>query len=168
MTQGNFTIYRQDVEFTRPSNTTAYTAGDAVTNNATTTVPMDFSTLASYGKGHGYIVGARLVMNEKSETASWRVHLYNTSSITVAADNAPWVDMYADVADKIGWISLGAMTTPADASTSDVSRTQDFSIRIPYKCLSADRSIFAVLETVDAWTPASGTKFTLSLWADQA
>lgn len=164
----SYHVYRQDVEFTRPSNTDAYTAGDCVSNSATTTVPMDFTGLARYSKGSGYIVGARLVSNEKSETTSWRVHLYNTSSITVSADNAAWQDKYADVANKIGHISLGAMTTGADTSNSDVSQTQDFTIRIPFRSLAADQSIYAVLECVDAWTPASGTKFTLTLWADQA
>lgn len=164
----NYYVYRQDVEFTRPSNTTAYAAGDAVTNNATTTVPMDFTGLARYSKGSGYIVGARLVSNEKSETTSWRVHLYNVSTATIAADNAQWVDMYADVAKKIGWITLPAMSTPADSSTSDVSRTQDFTIRIPFRSSASDQSIYAVLECLDIWTPASGTKFTLTLWADQA
>src|SRR5687768_7285843 len=45
------------VEFTRPSNTTAYTAGDVVSNSTSATTPLDFANLARVASGTGYITG---------------------------------------------------------------------------------------------------------------
>lgn len=163
----NYRVADQSVEFTRPSDVSPYTAGDVVSNSTSATTLMDFSTLARFGGGSGYIVGAVLTTNKKSITPIIRVHLYDVTTITVAADNVAHKELYADVLDKIGSIDLPAMTTPTDTTNSDVSRTQDFTIRVPFKALVRDRSIFALLEAVDAFTPASAQKFSLALFADQ-
>jgi hypothetical protein len=154
------------VEITRPADTTAYAAGDSV--NTSTTVPtvMTFANFARVNGGSGYITKARLVTDKKSITPRVRVHLFNAANPQLTNDNAAFIDLYADDAKKIGFFDLPAMTTSADTTNSTESRTLDFSLRIPFVAGGATRSIFALLETLDGFTPASGEKFTLTLLAD--
>ncbi len=160
------------VEFTRPANTTAYTAGDLVIDSATAPTLMDFASLAREAGSGGYIVGARLTTDKKSITPQFRVHLFNASDATLAhttvGDNAPLKQLYADEAKYCGSFDLPAMTTPANSTNSDLSRTQDDgALRKPFLCAAGSRSIYAALEAIDAFTPASGQKFTLTLEAEQ-
>lgn len=149
------------VEFTRPANATAYTAGDVVSNDAATTVPMNFASFARVTGGAGYIVGARLITDKKSITPRIRVHLFNAADPTLAADNVAWKELYAEEAKRIGQFDLPAMTTGTDATGSTMSRAEDLTLRLPF--IAVSRSVYAVLEALDGFTPASGEKFTLTL-----
>jgi hypothetical protein len=155
------------VEFTRPANTTAYTAGDVVSNSTVATVLMEFANLLRINAGSAYIVGARLVTDLKSIVPRFRVHLFSTSTPTVAADNAAHKELYTESSQRLGYFDLPAMTTGADAANSTTSRTMDMTVRFPIIAAAATRSIYAMLETLDAFTPASGEKFTLVLIVDQ-
>lgn len=152
--------------FTRPADTTAYTAGDCVSNSTDATTPVTLTRFARVNGQSGYIVGARLSTNKKSITPRIRVHLFNASDATLAVDNAAWKDLYADVSKRIGYFDLPAMSTGADATNSDMSRSLDFTIRVPFKCSANTTSIWYVLEALDAFTPASGQSFTLTLSAE--
>ena len=160
-------IGNASVEFTRPANTTDYTAGDVVSNNATTTVLMEFANLFREYNTSGYLVGARLMTDKKSITPRIRVHLFNASDATVAADNAAHKELYADGAKRLGYFDLPAMTTATNSTDSDMSRAIDLSIRVPVACSTSSRSLFCLLEALDGFTPASGQKFTLKLALDQ-
>lgn len=150
--------------FTRPANTTAYAAGYVVSNSTSATTLMSFS-IARVNAGTGYITGARLVADQKSITPRFRVHLFNANP-TVSADGALNKELYADESKVIGVFDLPAMTTPGDTTNSTLSRAYDYTIRIPFKCASGSTTVFAYLETLDAFTPASGGNFTLTLLAD--
>lgn len=154
------------VELTRPANTTAYTANDVVSDSASASTLLDFANFARVNAGTGYITGARIVTDKKSITPRLRVHLYNASTPTVAADNAAWRDSYADDSKYIGWIDMPSMTTGADTTNSDTSKTLDFTMRLPFTCAAGTRSVFVLLETLDAFTPASAEKFKITLYGD--
>ena len=154
------------VEITRESNATPYTAGDVVSAAAATVVPaMAFASFAREAGLGGYIVGARLATDQKSVTPRFRVHLYNVNTATVSGDNLPHRSLYADLDKRIGWFDLPAMTTGADTSNSTESRTIDMTLRVPF--VSVTTTIYAVLEALDAFTPSSGSKFTLTMIAEQ-
>lgn len=159
------------VEVTRPANTTAYTAGDSVNNSTTVPVLMQFADIARVaGTGalfSGYLTGAVLVTDLKSITPRIRVHLYRASDPTISADNVAHKELYTELAKRIGSFDLPAMTTPIDTTNSTVSRAQDLNLRIPIVCGSALDDIWVELETLDAFTPASGQKFSLTLLMDQ-
>lgn len=152
-------------EFTRPSDTTAYAANDVVSDSTSTTT-LQALLLAGRVTGEGgYITGIRVATDKKSITPRIRVHLWNVAGATVAADNAQWKDLYADSSKRVGYIDLPAMITGADSTNSDNSRALDLALRVPYTC--AATSLFYVLETLDAFTPASGQKFTVTLFVDR-
>lgn len=150
-------------EMTRPSDTNAYTAGDVVGDSTTTITLLAFANFARVNNGSGYIVGARLVTDKKSITPRIRVHLFKVTNPTLGGDNAAWQDRYADDANVLGYFDLPAMQTGTDSTNSTQSWTQDLTLRIPYICASATRSIYAALEALDAFTPANGQKFLLTL-----
>lgn len=156
------------VSITREANATPYTARDVISAAAATVVPaMDFSTAGRVAGGSGYVVGAKLIVNVKSVVPRVRVHLFNVNTATVSGDNLPWRELYADSSKRVGYFDLLAMTTGADTTNSDMSRTVAFDFRLPYICASASRHLYAVLETLDAVTLTSGSALTLTLMFEQ-
>lgn len=159
---GHITIV--SAEFTRAGNTTGYHANDYVSPSGGALVELP---LIGRADGEtGYIVGARLSTDTKSLTPRFRVHLFNASNPTLAVDGANWLEKYADKTKRVGYFDLSAMATAADTTNSDMSRAYDFTLRIPFSCGVGSRSLWYGLETLDAFTPASGEKFSLMLYAD--
>lgn len=153
------------VEFTRPANTDAYTAGDVVSNSTSATTLMRLQDLLPARGAMGYVVFARLETDKKSITPRFRIHLFRNSGPTVAADNAAHKELYADESKRCGHVDLVAMTTATDTSGSDMSSAEDMELRTPLKSAGGasddNRDLYAMLEALDAFTPASGQKFTL-------
>ncbi len=160
-------IVSVSTEQTRPADTTAYTAGDVVSNSTSSTTLITMSNCARVNAGSGYVTGARLITDKKSITPRLRVHLYNASNPNVAADNAAMDIRYADISKRIGHFDLPPMTTGADSTNSTSSQSSDLSIRVPFVCAGSDRNIYVILEALDAFTPANAEKFTLVLYCDQ-
>jgi len=153
--------------FTRPANTTAYTAGDVVSDNGTTTTLLEMSGVGRREGSSGYITGAMIITDQKSITPRLQVKLYNASNPTVSADNAASRELYADVG-KMAAIpfTLSAMSTATDTTNSTMSKSEDAMLRIPFQCASGTQSLYALVETLDAFTPTSGQSFTLVLFVD--
>lgn len=159
-------LARISVEFTRPADTTAYTAGDVVSNSTSATTLMTLTNALRVAGGSGYIVRASLTTDKKSITPRFRVHLFNASNPTVAADNVAHKELYADASKRLGYFDLPAMTTATDTTSSDMSRAMDNTLRHAIVAAAGSRDIYAMLEALDAFTPASGEKFTLALFVD--
>lgn len=153
--------------FTRPADTTAYTANDVVSNDTSATTLMAFSGAARVNGGSGYIVGIRVLTNKKSITPRFRVHIANATSITVSADNAAAQLKYADITKRVASYDLAAMSTAADTTNSDQSGAADYTMRLPFVAAAGSTSLYVWLETLDAFTPASGESFTVVLLIDQ-
>lgn len=159
-------IARASTEFTRPADTTAYTAGDVVSNSTSATTLIDLANAVRVNGGSGYIVRVALSTDKKSITPRFRVHFFNASGPTVAADNAAYKELYADGAKRLGYVDMPAMITGTDTTNSDMSRTVNDTVRLPVVAGGATRSLYAVLEALDAFTPASGEKITLTVFVD--
>lgn len=153
-------------EFVRPPDATAYAIGDVVGNSTSASVPLEILNCARMQGGSGYIVGAVLTADQKSITPSFRVHVFNTPP-TQSNDNLPHHELYADTTKKVGEFILGPLTTPADTANSTLSRALDLEMRTPFACASGSQSLFFIFETLSAFTPAAGGKFTLQLFIDQ-
>lgn len=152
-------------EFTRPNDSTPYAANDVVSDSTSATTMQALAAAARAAGIGGYITGIRVSTDKKSITPRIRVHFWNTTGATLAADNAAWKDLYADSAKRVGYIDLPAMITGADSTNSDNSRSLDLTIRIPYTCVAT--SLYYVLETLDAFTPAANEKFTVTVFCDR-
>jgi len=151
------------VELTRPANTTAYTPGDVISDNAAASTLLHFADFFRTSGGTGYLMRASLTTNKKSITSRVRVHLFGALDPTVAADNAPYREIYADAPKRLGYFDLPAMSTAVDTTNSDMSRAMNNELRHFVKASAGSRSLYVLLETLDAFTPDSGQRFLLVL-----
>ncbi len=152
------------VEKTRPADANAYAVNDVINESTSAGTVWTFTNLARANSESGYIVKARLVTDQKANVAQYRIHLYSTAP-TAIFDNVANTLLYADNSKKIGQFDLVAMGTE-DAGTSTGAITFDTTLRIPYVCANGSRTIYAVLETLTIFTPASSQKYYLELTSD--
>lgn len=160
-------LVRVSIEFTRPADLTGYTARDVVCNSTSAPALLVLANLARANDVGGYLVGLRLATDKKSITPRFRVHFYRATDPTLVNDNAVKKSLYVDEAKTGVYIDLPAMQTSFDATNSDMSFAQDMTIRVPFIPGSGGKDIYAQLETLDSFVPASAQKFTLTAWADQ-
>lgn len=152
-------------EFTRPNDTTPYGANDVVSDSTSATTMQALANAARVSGGSGYIVGIRVSTNKKSIVPRFRIHFFNTNGATLSVDNANHQEKYADLSKRVGFWDMPAMTTGADTTNSDMSRSVDFTMRIPYVC--AATSLYYILETLDGYTPAAQDKYTVTVFLDR-
>jgi len=155
---------RATVEFTRTTGTTGYHANDAVLPAVGGVV--EIANVGRIVGGSGYITEIRCSTDLKSITPRFRIHFFNASNPTLSADGANWQDMYADIAKRVGYYDMPALSTAADATNSDMSRTMDATMRLPFVCGAATTSLWYAIETLDAFTPASAEKFSISIYCE--
>lgn len=153
---------RVTVEFTRTTGTTAYDANDAVL--PATPALVELANVARVAGGSGYITEIRLSTDKKSITPRFRIHFFNAPNPTISADGANWQDKYADVAKRVGYYDMPALNTAADTTNSDMSRTMDATMRLPFVCVGT--SLYYAIETLDAFTPANSEKFSISIYCE--
>jgi hypothetical protein len=144
--------YRTTVTITRPSNTTAYTAGDVVGDTGGSAI----ISLTAAGPTAGFVIiqSISLVFSDStvpSGMGAFRVHLYSASP-TAIADNAAFDLASGERATYMGFIDL---PTPADFGSSLYTQT-DYPGRL-IKLAAASTTLFAELETRGAYTPVSAS-----------
>ena len=142
--------YTSQVDFTRPANTTAYTAGDVVGSAAAAISLTDIG----HEFGHIIITDADLridVTSIPSGMTTFRLHLYSVTPPSALADNAAWDLPAGDRSAYLGYIDFD---TPVDfGSTLFVSMT---GINKKLK-MGSTAGLFGYLVTNAGWTPSSAT-----------
>jgi hypothetical protein len=143
------------VTVTRPADTNAYAANDAVADT-TSSATLASVALGRTATGTGLIVGLTLQNSNAAATHRVELDLYN-ASITAKNDNAEATRLAADKLKYIGTIPLPALAKKT--ANSDQTEASDFTIRVPFQC-AAGGLVYFVIRTLDAHTPASGTTYT--------
>lgn len=151
--------------FARPADTTAYAALDTVSTSTSAPVVITFSNMARVNAGSGYITKARIMTDQKTNTARFRLHLFHTAP-TLTNDNAAFPLLWADRANRVGKIDFSPMTTE-DATNSTCAESLNEAVRLSFTCEAANTALYGILETLDAFTPASGQNFYISLTSEQ-
>ena len=151
-------VYRSVATVTRPSNTTAYTAGDVVGDTGGSAV----ITLTGAGPAGGSVLiqSVSLICSDSavpSGMAGFRVHLYNVAP-GATADNAAFDLVSGDRAGYLGYVDL---PSPADFGSSLYAQT-DYPGRL-IKLAAASTSCFVEIETRGAYTPVSASTMTLQV-----
>jgi hypothetical protein len=168
------TVKALTASFTRQANTTAYSAGQVVSDGATTHL-MKFANAArevGYNAGTGgYITKVRIDTDKKAWASQMRLYLYNKpeTGVTIPADGASMVTYYADRAAALGYIDLPT-TTNDDTGTNSTGAFAEYVLPAPfaYEVSSTtqpnqDDAIYGVLVDKTGQTPASGQNFTVTL-----
>lgn len=150
--------YRTTVTITRPSNTTAYTAGDVVGDTGGSAI----LTFANAGPSGGFVIvqSVSLVFSDSavpSGMGAFRLHLYSETP-TAIADNAPFDLASGERATYMGYIDL---STPLDFGSSLYTQI-DYPGRL-IKLATASTTLFAELETRGAYTPVSASTIQVRL-----
>ncbi len=150
--------YASTTTLTRPSDTTAYTAGDVVGDTGGSAI-LTLSNIGPSG-GHILIQSISLIFSDSvvpSGMGAFRVHLYS-SAPTAIADNAAFDLLAGDRAKYLGYIDL---STPLDLGSS--LYTQADYVGREVKLATSSTSIFAEIETRGAYTPVSASTIRLNI-----
>lgn len=158
--------YTSGASVTRPSNTTAYNAGD-VLGAADSGTPanagdaiLEFASIGPAGRAI-ILTDSRLRFDVGTvgPAGSFRLHLYSAAP-TAILDNAAWDLPSGDRAAYLGYIELGA---PVDLGSTLF--VQQSSLNKVVKLADGSTSLFGLLVTVAGYTPASGTVHNVTLEA---
>jgi hypothetical protein len=154
-------LFPVSVSFSRPADVIGYAALDVISSS--TLANLTFTNLARTNGGSAYIVKARLMTNQSTNTARFRLHLFHTAP-TAIADNAPYPLLFSNAANRVGHIDFPSCTT--EGTGSDAARSKVDDGRLSFVCASGSRDLIGILETLDAFTPSSGQQFFIELTAD--
>lgn len=149
-------------EFTRPADTTAYAANDAVSNSTSAPTILTFSDVARVAGGTLYIVKAELCTDQAACVASFRLHLF-TTSVTPINDNAALTSLWTTRASRVGYIDFPAVAQEGSGSTSAFAL---WTGQLQVVC-GATANLFGLLQTKAAFTPASAQNFSIRLGVDR-
>jgi hypothetical protein len=160
--------FTSSVSIGRPENATAYTAGDAIgvadsgtPANAGSAI-LTFANIGPAG-GHVIITDANLRINLSAVTSgmtTFRLHLYNAAPDAIL-DNAAWdLSSSGDRGKYLGFIDIA---TPADLGSTLYSQNPGVNKKV--KLAAASTSLYGVLQTIGAYTPASATVYVPELQA---
>jgi hypothetical protein len=150
---------------TRPADTNAYTANDAVTNSTSAPTTLTFTSCARANGMGGVITGAQLVINKANAvTAEFHLWLFSASP-TMTNDNAAFAPSTGDSANVTG---SPIIFTGADMSDGSNSRIYN-AINLPksFKCGGSTTSLFGELQTRTAYTPTSAETYQITLYIIQ-
>lgn len=132
-----------DTSYTRPNDTTAYTASDVIGADWT------FDSLGEVDFLYILSVILRIDVNTlPAGMTTFKLHLYSSNTSVQLADNAPQTYLTADRAKYLGTIDLD---TPVDKGDFLFSKTEDINKAFPL----TSGKIYGRLETVGAYTPTA-------------
>lgn len=148
---------------TRPADTTAYTAGDAI-SEVTTNDMFVFDLTPRIGIHKGEILVARITSSADtvSTALDGELWLFREAPAEVA-DNAPWTVTDAEVLQRIGIVEFNT----ADWRLNALNATCDVYPNIPFigqlNGQGGGLTLYGQLVARNAYTPASGEVFTVEL-----
>lgn len=149
--------------FTRPSDTTAYAALDAVSDSTSAPTVLTFTAMARSSGGSGRITRARIETDQSANVAAFKLHIFNVSP-TAINDNAAFTKLWASRASYIGSITFPLMSTEGTGSTGAYAEVSLNPIQF---VTSGSQNLFGILETLTAFTPANGQNFFVELTPEQ-
>lgn len=144
--------------FTRPSDTNAYSALDAVSNSTTAPTILTFADSARFAGGSGLILSARHIKNSTTTAnATFRLFLYR-STVSAVNDNAQFALLWANRVTRIGFIDF---THTTQGTGSDSTSALTTFVNLPF--VATGTSLFGQLQATAAYQPASGEQHYIEL-----
>lgn len=159
--QTGYTLKKISVPFTRPSDTTTYAVGDAVTNSTSSPTVFEMD-LASIGAvvGQSFEVRKLVVVSSVKQSLLPLFNVYlSPTTFTATNDNSP-LDI-ADATQEAGGAWFQCDTQNYTASNSRVANT---GIHEPMVLASNDTKVYGSMQAGNAYIPVSGEKFTIIAW----
>lgn len=150
----------------RPANTTAYAAGDVI-SEVTTNDHYTFENPVLGGELSGYIEEAKMMINANQTTKpDLELWLFDTD-IAEVADNSAFAPTDTEILTLLGIIDFGVDNwkvglSGAGASGNIVQQVRN--INLPIRATgNADRNIYGQLVVRNAYTPIDSEQFDVEL-----
>ncbi len=147
--------------FTRPSNTDAYAAEDAVNNSTSSPSILTFSTVGGENTEGGkkyYVKSLRVATNNSTVTnGSFRLYI-TTDTQTAINDNSPQTLLFTNRANVVGFIDFSLTT---GGSGSDSAEAYVTGIDMPLSL--TNNTLYGYLVAKAAYVPASAQQFYFKL-----
>lgn len=154
---------------TRPADTNAYAAKDAISESTSVGTVWTFTDMARVVGGSGYIVKASILTDQTTNTEGFRLHLFNAAP-TAINDNSPCTaPLYANASSYVGTLQFPACVTEGTGATaayaSSTPNTPSANLPMSFGT-NADANLYGILETPTGFTPASAQQFKIILAAE--
>lgn len=141
----------------RPNDTTAYTAGDAISDSTTAPTPISFAGVIPEEGTQRLVMHAILESDQAALAATIELHLFK-SSVTPTNDNAAFNLSYANSAERLGVISFYDWF-----NDGGVARSQSAVDITPPVYATTGTTVYGMLKAVGAFTPAAEQNFRATL-----
>lgn len=171
-TQINPAVNRKRITaaFTRPSDTTAYAAGDVV-GPVTTPAAQAFPGAARGNGGSGKIVELLMAFDLETITvATFRLHWFNVA-LTPQADNAAFTGLATNPASYLGYFDPPILVTQAGGTLGQIRVAPGVSatggLPFSYQCAPGDSGLYLVITALGAYTPKSAGIVRVSIVVEQ-
>lgn len=152
--------------YTRPANTTAYSAGKVLANSTTAAAALQFNVARPSGGGSGLITTAFLIDESNPGTAGqFELWLFNATLSAIVNDTGTWTLADADAQKLVGIIPFG--TTTYAAGTAALIYQPMLNAPIPFAAVDG-LHLYGQCVVRNAYTPSSGgvLRFGLGIQAD--
>lgn len=157
--------FRSAAGFTRPANTTAYTAKDAVSDSTSAPTPLRFADVLGPTGNAGYITRVTMFTSQTTDTSRYRLHLFSEKPAATNDNSAYPGPLLAQWENFVGSLDLGPMKTEGSGSTA--AYAEDKSTVLKFVVPGGGRDLWGLLEVLDAPTPASGQEYRIRLAGDR-
>lgn len=158
------TVVSVTAQFSRPADTTAYTAGDVVSNSTTKTTLMAFPGLSLAGRS-ATIVNALLETDNNAFPSAMTATFYTSPSVSVAVDNAAATTLWVNAPYYAGALTFNALAGGTGTNTALVIASAN--LGITFQPFGSDTALYALLTDGTGSTPTSGQNFRMTLTAVQ-
>lgn len=151
---------KRTAEFTRPADTTAYAAGDVVSNSTSAGAALNFSDIVRDNEQGIVLRVCAIKSGTGVSNSSLRLHLFKSDPGTVN-DNAAFSLAYADRATYIGSLLLPDFSANGATAIAEAFPT----LIMPVATADGGSgNIYGVLVAEAAYTPANGEQFSVTLY----
>lgn len=152
------------VNLTRPNDTTAYAANDAITTATSSASGYSFSGCARVNAGTGWIVDATLHLSDNNATVcNFELWLFDAAP-TIPNDNAAFAFTDSEADTVVAVLKFNG------ADYTDSSNNRIYHMTNPprfFKCASASKALTGVLKTLTGFTPVAQSTFRVKLKIEQ-
>jgi len=148
--------------YTRPANTTLYTANDAMAESTSAPTALTFGP-ASDARANGWLVGARCVDAVNATTLpQLRLFLFNASP-TAVNDNSPFTLSDANLRTCIGFLDFTTFTAGDDTSGAGGNALSIAPVDQPF---AINGPVYGLVKVLNGYTPVSAEVFNFYLDID--
>jgi hypothetical protein len=153
------------VSFNRPADTTAYAAGDSISDSTSAPSVLTFTGVARSNGQSGHILQARLIVATKPATPLEADLVLFHTTITPVNDNSVFSVNDTQARTVIGKISFAAANVVNLGANQTCYIANE--VNIPFKCGSASTAIFGALVARNAYTPGNAETINVYLQVEQ-